>query len=93
MSIYTKYLGEADDFDTVNILVDVLSPEISELIYRLMQEHGFLLLPMAFAANEEIVESLDCEWPTVNIMASAAAMHDVLTRGPYHWWKDSAANP
>jgi Ran GTPase-activating protein (RanGAP) involved in mRNA processing and transport len=86
MAIYIKYLNESADFDTLNILVEELTSEISCLIHKLMQECAFMLLPMAFAASVEVARTIDCDWPKVELVASAATLHELLARGPYHWW-------
>jgi Ran GTPase-activating protein (RanGAP) involved in mRNA processing and transport len=85
--IYIKYLDDSADFNTLNILVEVLTPEISGFIHRLMYECAFMLLPMAFAATVEVARTIDCDWPKVEVVGSAAALHKVLARGPYHWWR------
>lgn len=74
------------DFDSLNILVEVLTPPISSLVHRLIRECEFMLLPMAFAATEEVAGTLDCDWPKVEVVGSAATPHEVLIRGPYIWW-------
>ncbi len=87
MAIYIKYLNESADFDNLNILVDVLSPDISGLVHKIMQECAFFLLPMAFAPSAQVAGTIDCEWPKVKVVASAAALHELLVRGPYQWWR------
>jgi Leucine-rich repeat (LRR) protein len=87
LAIYIKYLNDSADFDTLNILVEVLTSEISCLVHRLMQECAFILFPMAFAASVEVGRTIDCDWPKVEVVASAATLHELLARGPYHWWR------
>jgi hypothetical protein len=87
VSVATKYLGDADDFHTLNLLADVLTPEASGLVYRLMREGALMLLPMGLAASREVARTLDCDWPKVRAAASAEALHRVLVRGPYAWWR------
>jgi hypothetical protein len=84
--IYIRYADESTDFDMFSILVDVLTPEISGLIHRLMHECALMLMPMAFAATAEVARTIDCDWPKVEVVESAATLHEVLARGPYHWW-------
>jgi hypothetical protein len=86
MAISLKYLDDAPDFDTLNILVDALTPQISCLIHKLMHECGLMAWPMAFAASTEVAQLIDCDWPQVEVVASAATLHQLLARGPYHWW-------
>ena len=80
-------LKDSADFDTLNILVEALTPEISGLVYNLMQECAFMLLPMAIAASVEAAQTVDCDWPKVKVVASAAELHELLVRGPFSWWK------
>jgi hypothetical protein len=87
LAIYVRYLNDSADFDTLNILVEVLTPEGSCLIHRLMHECALMSLPMAFAATSELARAIDCAWPKVEVIGSAAALHDVLALGPYHWWR------
>ena len=89
LTVYTKYLDDSVDLDSLDILVEVLTPEVSRLIYRLIHDGAMMLLPMAFAATEEVARTIDCDWPKVEVIASAATLHDVLARGPYHWWSRS----
>ena len=53
MRVYVKYLHDAAEFDTLNILVEELTSEVSSLIYRFMQKVTFMLCPMAFAASAQ----------------------------------------
>lgn len=87
LAAYTKYLKDADDFQTLNLLAEALTPEVSGLVHCLMRECGLMLLPMALAASREVARALDCDWPKVRVAASAAALHRVLASGPYHWWR------
>jgi hypothetical protein len=87
LAISVKYLSDSTDFDTLNVLVEVLTPETSGLIHRLMRECALMLLPMGFAATLELARTIDCDWPRVEVFGSAAALHKVLARGPYHWWR------
>ena len=57
MTVHAKYLKDSEDFHTLNILAEALTPEISGLVHKLMQECAFLLVPMAFAASEEVAHS------------------------------------
>jgi hypothetical protein len=86
LAVFTKYLSESADFDALNILVEVLTPEASGLIHRLMHECALMLAPMALAATSEVAQTLDCDWPKVKVVESAGALHAVLARGPYRWW-------
>jgi Ran GTPase-activating protein (RanGAP) involved in mRNA processing and transport len=86
MAVYVKYLKDSSEFDTLNILVDELTPAICSLLYKLMRENAFMLFPMAFAANAEVAGKMACEWPKVEIVASEGTLHDLLQRGPYQWW-------
>jgi hypothetical protein len=64
-----------------------LTAELSGLIHKLMQECSLLLVPMAFAATAKVAQSLDCDWPRVELVESPAKLHELLERGPYHWWR------
>jgi hypothetical protein len=86
VAFYTRHLDDSPDFDTLNLLVEVLTPEVSGLIHRLMDECALMAVPMAFAATPDVAGTIDCDWPKVEIVASAAALHEVLARGPYDWW-------
>jgi hypothetical protein len=88
MTICTRYFNDSADFDTLNLLVETLSPEISALVYRLMCEGDFFLLPMAVAASEDTASTIDCDWPHVTVVESPPALHALLARGPYRWWRD-----
>jgi len=87
LAVYTKYLKDADDFDTLNLLAEALTPEVSGLVHRLMRETALMLLPMALAASREVARTLGCDWPKVRVATSAEALHRVLASGPYHWWR------
>ena len=87
VSIYNKYLEDADDFDSLNLLVDALTRGATQLIYRIMQECGLMLFPMAIAADDLVAQTLDCEWPEVKTVASFEAMNGILVQGPYAWWR------
>jgi hypothetical protein len=89
LTIYTRYLNDGGEFEALDILVDVLTPEMSGLVHQLMRECALMLLPMAFAAMTDVAESLDCDWPKVEVVESAAALHKVLASGPYHWWRQT----
>jgi len=93
VAIYVKYLDESDDFEALNLLVEVLTPEISGLVHKLIDECAFMLLPMAFAANDEVAGTIDCDWPRVEIVESAERLHGLLARGPYHWWRHAEEHP
>ena len=93
LAVSIKYLDVAPDYDTLNILVDVLTPEISGLVYRLMLECDLMSWPMAFAASTEVARAIDCGWPEVDVVASAAELHRLLSRGPYHWWSRASHSP
>lgn len=88
MSVHTRYLKSSGELDTLNILVDALSPQVSELIHRLMKESATFLCPMSIAATKEVAQSIDADWPKVDVIDSADQLHSLLERGPYHWWKD-----
>ena len=87
LAIYIKYLNDSADFNALNILVEALTPETSRLIHRLMHECALMLLPMAFAATLEAARTIDCDWPKVEVVESAATLHETLARGPYQWWR------
>lgn len=87
MKVYIKHLKDSDDFNTLNILIDVLTFGSSALVHRFMQECGFMLWPMAFAPNMEIARSIDCDWPEVEVVESPAALHEILACGPHRWWR------
>lgn len=87
LALYTKYLSDSDEFDTLNILVEALTPECSGLVHGLMENGELMLLPMAFAPSAKVAKTIDCDWPQVKVVASAAALHGLLARGPYDWWK------
>jgi len=59
----------------------------------LMQECDLMAWPMAFAANTEVARTVDCDWPKVEVVASAATLHQLLARGPYHWWHRASDTP
>jgi hypothetical protein len=83
---YTKYLHDSDEFDTLNLLIEALTPEISRLVHRVLQACDVLLWPMAIAATAEAAQAIDEDWPLVRIFSTPASFHTLLTRGPYHWW-------
>jgi hypothetical protein len=87
MAVCVRYLSDSAEFDTLNVLVETLTPEVSRLLHRLMQAGGFMLWPMAFAASQEVAQVLDCDWPAVEVVPSAESLHELLSRGPYHWWR------
>jgi hypothetical protein len=89
LKVYTKYLDNSAEFDTLDILVEVLTPEVSRLIHQLMHECAMMLLPMAFAATVDVARTIDCDWPKVEIIESGAMLHDVLVGGPHLWWSRS----
>ena len=86
LTVYTRYLNGSADFDTLDILVEAFTPEVSRLIHRLMHECAMMLLPMAFVATVDVARTIDCDWPKVEVIGSAATLHDVLAGGPYPWW-------
>jgi hypothetical protein len=85
-TLHTRYLKDGPDYNTLNCFLDVLTPQVGELVYRLMQEGAFMAWPMALAANEDVAKAIDCDWPRVTIVPSAAELHEYLSRGPYQWW-------
>jgi len=90
MSVHTKHLAGAGDFDSLNIVVESLSPEVSECVHRLMRECGFLLLPMVFAASDEAAAMLDCDWPKVTRVESAPCLHELLSHPGHPPWTGAA---
>jgi hypothetical protein len=86
LTVYTKYLNDSADFNTLDILVEAFTPEVSRLIHRLMHECAMMLMPMAFAATADVARTIDCDWPKVEVIESATTLHDALARGPYLWW-------
>jgi hypothetical protein len=52
-----------------------------------MRACDLMLLPMAVAASRAVARTLDCDWPKVKVVVSAGALHKVLARGPYAWWR------
>lgn len=93
MRLATKYLDESPDFDSLNVLIDVLTPQISGIIQDLMQKCHLMLWPMAFAASDEMARAIDCDWPKVEVITSATTLHRLLARGPYHWWSRGSRTP
>jgi Ran GTPase-activating protein (RanGAP) involved in mRNA processing and transport len=89
LSIYTKYLDEADDFDTLNFLVDSLTLEVTRMVYRIMHECEFLMLPMSIASDDAVAQLVDCDWPKVKILRSYESLHELLIQGAYKWWQSS----
>ena len=87
MMLFIKYVADSANFDTLNVLVDGLTSEISSVLHRLMQECALMLWPMAFAASAEAAQAVDCDWPKVEVFTSATRLQGVLARGPYHWWR------
>lgn len=87
VAIYTKHLNQSDDFDALNFLVDSLSPEVTRLIFRLMNECKLILFPMAIAADDAVAQAIDCDWPTVTIVPSEEGLHELLIQGAYIWWR------
>lgn len=87
MAVFVKYLKDSANFDTLNILAEKLTPAISGFAYKLMLECDFMLLPMAFAASAGVAGTIDCNWPKIEVVPSASPMHELLSRGPFHWWK------
>lgn len=84
--VFVRYLASKPAFDSLNILCEQLTRQSATVIHRLMQECGLMLLPMAWAATDELARGFDCEWPRVEVLESAEVLHDRLARGPYHWW-------
>lgn len=93
MTICVKYLAGAPDFDTLSILIDEWTPETSGLVFKLMTECDLMAWPMALAATPEVAGAIDCDWPEVKVVRSAAALHQILARGPYHWWSRASDTP
>ena len=89
MSLYLKYFSELADFNTINVLIQLLSPQIVRLVFNLMRDGRFMLFPMAMAANDDVAELIDCDWPKVTVVGSPEELHRLLDRGPYHWWKEA----
>ncbi|QDU73557.1 hypothetical protein Pan97_05330 [Bremerella volcania] len=87
VSVFTKYLSEADDFDSLNFLVDALTPEVTRLVYQVMDKCDFLLFPMAIATNTEVAQKLDADWPEVTLATSDQSLHAILAQGPQSWWQ------
>lgn len=87
MKLHTKYLNDAAEFDTLNILVEQLSRDITAILNGLLDQCQFMLLPMFIAPNAEFAATLDCDWPKVEVVASTTKLHNLLARGPYDWWK------
>ncbi len=90
VSICTRSLADSGEFESLNIIVEVLSPQGCQLVHQLMLECGLLLLPMNFAASDEAASTLDCDWPDVTVVESATLLHELLSRGPYAWWRDQS---
>ncbi len=90
VSFYTNYLDVAEEFDTLSVLVDELTPAVSGLIYRLMAAGPFLLWPMVLAVDVEVAGTIDCAWPQAKVVSSVESLHGVLSRGPYVWWRTQA---
>src|SRR5262249_21220721 len=86
VAIYVKYLTESAEFIALNILIDELTPEVSRVIHRLMKECSLMAFPMSFAVTSEVARMLDCDWPRVEMVATADRLHELLARGPYHSW-------
>ena len=90
VSIYTKYLDKSDDFDTLNFLVDSLTPNVSGLIHRMMLECAFVLYPMAMAPDEAVAQTIVGGWPKAKIVTSVESLHELLMRGAYNSWRDKS---
>ena len=88
VAIYVKYLKDSDNFQTLNNLVEALTPQISGLVHRFMQECAAMLLPMAFAPSVEVARRVDCDWPKIEVVPSGVALHELLACGPFGWWND-----
>lgn len=83
VSIYTKYLDEADGFDTLNIIMETPTLDVTRLVYRLANEGEFMLFPMAVATTQAIAQQMDSEWPTVKVIDTPELLHAHLTARPF----------
>ena len=50
-----------------------------------------MLLPMVIAVSHDERRRFAADWPTVTVVESVAKLHELLARGPYEWWRDTAA--
>jgi hypothetical protein len=88
VSVFTKHLDKSAEFDSLDMLVDSLTPQVSQFIYRVMRDCGLMMFPMAIAVDEAIAKLIDCEWPTVTLVSSEQSLNDLLIRGAYDWWRN-----
>lgn len=88
VSIYTKYLADADNFTALNFYIESLTLEVTRLVYQIMETCDFVLFPMAIATSAEVAQKLDADWPEVTLVFSDQALHEVLAQGPKTWWEN-----
>lgn len=88
VSVYTKYLDDADDFTALNISIDTLTPDVTRLVYQFMETCDFVLFPMAIATRAEVAQMLDADWPEITLVSSDQSLHAILAQGPQSWWQD-----
>ena len=88
IEVFAKYLDDSDEIVTLNVLIEQLTPDVSNIIFRIMEGNGMMLFPMAFAANAEVAALMEGEWPGAEIAPSAEALHELLAAGPYARWRE-----
>ena len=86
-AVHVNYLNDSPDFDTLNLLVEAMTPEASRLdppTYA--RRHSDVtsdgLLPRARSGPDDRLRLAEGR-----VLASAAALHELLARGPFAWWR------
>lgn len=78
VSVYTKYLDDSDNFDALNCLVDKLSPEVAQFVFRIMKAARLILLPIGIAAEAEVEETIDSDWPEIRLLSTPELLYTHL---------------
>lgn len=87
LSICAKQLDGEDKWFGLTVIINYLTEDVSAWVYRAMNEHDLLLLPAVIATSDKVAQQIDAPWPEVSIVSNAKQLHQILTDGPYAWWK------
>ncbi|HHO51242.1 MAG TPA: hypothetical protein ENK18_10305 [Deltaproteobacteria bacterium] len=69
----------------IAISFERLSPGVSAVVHRMIGDQGLVLAPMGIVA-EAGHGILGVPWPSMSVVSSPRALHELLEAGPYSWW-------
>ncbi|MEZ6184926.1 MAG: hypothetical protein R3F62_07940 [Planctomycetota bacterium] len=86
LRVCLRRLDEDPDLSGATVELGRPSPQAAEVIWRLAEEGGLLLLPLMLATSRAAAEAVAEGWPRVQVVERPGELFAILERGPHAWW-------